>query len=615
VKIEPGADEHKTEVVFNHSGVAQSRASVETSGTLSGSGKSIVTSVWSTPLPGVVQCKIEPMQVDFPTQHSTFSYPPLGLNLQGQFSDASSALTVCSEQKLLVPKSEPNLSFYVSNLVSSVTSSPAGSVHSQVVGDKPVDASSNVLIKAGMAALHPANEDTNLPLSSAVNTIGLQYPLVPSTLANNGMIVSSVTGIPNSAAFPKSSSKIVATSLPVTFASCSSASVDSPAFVPVFYPQSYAMAASIPHAVSAACAVTNFPSTTAPSNLTEFNLANCVADKQNFIANFNSSVTVTSVGALGFSGSNGDVPSNPLLLTDSGLLPSSMIAVSSGISSQHKMIYSAPVFSSLSGGLPISVNSAATNQALVVDSAGELIVPSSFPLSAGMTTGQHIPFDASNVSKSVMAVSNVATSLTHSAGASTVSLKLPFNNGNNFSLPSVTAASTYVHIIPPRVPTPEVPRSPVSLLDLRAKQEADQKVQERLECKKQEAQCKKLREALKTLEEAHLEQQQHALQESIIKEEANIKREIKSEVPRSRKEEIRIRKEEEKAAREEARNRKEEARQKREEGMRVIRSELKRKLLEERQGSITKKKVTLLHKGLPAPLDLPEEVGLIRPSW
>ena len=48
---------------------------------------------------------------------------------------------------------------------------------------------------------------------------------------------------------------------------------------------------------------------------------------------------------------------------------------------------------------------------------------------------------------------------------------------------------------------------------------------------------------------------------------------------------------------------------KKEEGMRVIRSELKRKLIEERQGHSNKKRITILHKGPPAPFFASDEVS------
>ena len=179
----------------------------------------------------------------------------------------------------------------------------------------------------------------------------------------------------------------------------------------------------------------------------------------------------------------------------------------------------------------------------------------------------------------------------------------------NRSIQISSTISPPISFIPPKIPTPQPPRSPVSLLDLRAKQEAAEREQERLESDRREEQCKKLQEALKALEEAHLEQQQQ-YQQSVtpVKEESTIKKECKTDQPRSRKEELRIKREEEKAAREEAKNRKEEARQKREEGMRVIRSELKRKLIEERRGGV-KRRITILHKGPSAPLDITEEVS------
>ena len=164
----------------------------------------------------------------------------------------------------------------------------------------------------------------------------------------------------------------------------------------------------------------------------------------------------------------------------------------------------------------------------------------------------------------------------------------------------------FVH---PSPSPPKPPSSPVSLLDLRAKQEAEQKEQDRLELEREEEQCKKLQEALKAFEEAQMEEHQPPSSVALIKEEA-IKKEIKVEAPRSRKEELRIKREEEKAAREEAKNRKEEARLKKEEGMRVIRAELKRKMMEERRGGV-KKRITILHKGPAAPLEVTSQVSII----
>ncbi|KAF2351148.1 hypothetical protein FHG87_018097 [Trinorchestia longiramus] len=634
VKLEPGSSDCKPETLFNVSASTHSLtlASMDSGLPILNNSKSTVSSVWSTPLPGSIQCKVEPMLVDSPTLQGTFSYPTLGLNIHDSTAVTSSSISTL-EQKLAVPKSEPNSSFCVSNLVSPAIGDNNVSVNYQVICDKNPDPSNSFFVKTGVPSLHSTRMDIKLPLTTTSSTVCLQYPHIPSTVTDHsGLAASSATVVPNGSSLLKSSkiaSSVLSSSLHTSITSATPSQFES--IVSVYSPRS--IASAIPFVSSSSASgvpVTNVVQTSvgiASGSIACLYQGDSLAGKHPVLSlNLNSippqfaASEANAVGSLGLVNNSIGVTHNPLLLHADGLLSSSLTGVQSGgLGTQQKITFSPQSFPTLVGSIGTASGSLslppANQSPVIVGSATQQVLPnpSSQLTSMCATSSQHtpVPHNAPSLEQSTLTSMpiSILQSTPYMVGTQTMKpLISPCGNQLPLSVPTTGAgvmlgSTTYVQLVPPRVPTPEVPRSPVSLLDLRAKQEAEQKVQERLECKKQEAQCKKLREALKALEEAHLEQQQQALQESIIKEEANVKREIKSEVTRSRKEEIRIRKEEEKAAREEAKNRKEEARQKREEGMRVIRSELKRKMLEERQGSIVKKRVTLLHKGPPAPLD------------
>lgn len=577
---------------------------------LAGNISSVQPNVWSPVNADKIYCKQEPMQVGSPAPGiangiSTVAAPQLISN---------SAFSSTFDTKNFFAKLEP-ISFSVSNLIPAncsvnVTTHPT-SLHNTFQLLNGDDADKKVQFSTSDASICVKHENTFLTASNV-----LPISSLPSRLINELPGPTATLGMPSSV------SPFLARIQPTT--------VNSPIPQPNFQQLQTSSPPSIlnalPSTVSSLTSLHNSIPSNIPSYLVASNVSSCqsvttplptvLPHNPAVVKSINGQFTITSAlntsiqhNAISEVQQMKNLPTNITILSQNleniknlnALAGTNMV---SGFPQPLPNVSVAPgmILSNLSTQSNQNDKANPHNILHLTQGIGNQNMGASHTFTNMLLNSSEVIPNNSNFIKLPMATSNNIMQL---ASLPILNFNKMESSANEIMETSAGELALYASL---SVSQPSQP--PVSLLDLRAKQEAKQKEFDRIELGKKEDQCKILQEALKALEEAHQEQQQLSLTiVSPIKDEANIKKEIKTEIPRSRKEEIRIRKEGEKAAREEAKTRKEEAKLKREEGMRIIRSELKRKLIEERQISIVKKRITILHKGPSAPLAVTDEVS------